>query len=290
MDGVWQVAAARLYSYKALEPGSALDGNHARSNDARSKISNAVRHSTPRTHTQFSTLSHISLFPLHLLCMCNLLFWSRFFLKRGAFARVFFGGIGWVVQVVLPSYASWFSMDHVDDIEQAALPDLTSSPQACLHYVALRNGIVLLYRDIAGRRLEAIDCLRHLAHTTPDVLRVHAFLDFWGIINTDAEGRIRFQKTQLLLQEPPPRNAGGASEDNAGVGNKDKPKVASTRGYGKCAVTGQVLQRLCYASKTHAHVMLSPTAYSHVSPPPLPLPPSLPLACFVPVFHTRCLS
>lgn len=167
-------------------------------------------------------------------------------------------------------------MHDVDDIEQAALPDLTSSAQACSEYVALRNGIISLYRDIPGRSLQAVDCLRHRADAPPNVLRVHAFLDFWGIINTDAEGRIRFQKTKLLLQEPPPPpNVAANAKDNASAATKDKPKLSNSRGYGICAVTGQVLQRLCYASKTDGSFMLSPTAYSHVCHS---LPPSCPLA------------
>jgi hypothetical protein len=67
------------------------------------------------------------------------------------------------------------------------------------------------------------------------VFRVHAFLDFWGIINTDAQGRVRFQKALMLLSEPPPRSAGCAA--TAAAATKDKEKDA-VKGFAKCAVTG----------------------------------------------------
>ena len=66
------------------------------------------------------------------------------------------------------------------------------------------------------------------------VFRVHAFLDFWGIINTDAQGRVRFQKALMLLSEPPPRSAGSAT---AAAATKDKEKDA-VKGFAKCAITG----------------------------------------------------
>lgn len=166
-----------------------------------------------------------------------------------------------VDQVVIPSYASWFEPDRVHDIEQRALPDLTSSPAASSHYISLRNRMISLYRDIAGRPLEAIDCLRHLAADAATVVRVHAFLDFWGIINTDAQGRVRFQKTLMMLSEPPPpRAADGA----AGSKGKEKEEV---RGYAKCAVTGAPLQRVCFACKTDSTFMISPIAYNQVPSP-----------------------
>lgn len=161
------------------------------------------------------------------------------------------------VQVVLPSYASWFEMGQVHDIERQALPDLTSSAEAISCYISLRDRMISLYRDVPGRPLHAVDCLRHLASDPGTLLRVHAFLDFWGIINTDAQGRVRFQKALRMLAEPPPPQRGSG---RAASGGKDSNKQVS-RGYGHCAVTGEPLQRLCYALKTDPKYMLSPTAY-----------------------------
>lgn len=120
--------------------------------------------------------------------------------------------------------------------------------------------MISLYRDIADRPLDAIDCLRHLAADAATVLRVHAFLDFWGLINTDAHGRVRFQKTLMMLSEPPPpRAAGGVTGSSKG---KEKEDV---RGYAKCAVTGEPLQRVCYACKADPTFMITPMAYMQVT-------------------------
>ena len=48
--------------------------------------------------------------------------------------------------VVLPSYAAWFDMHRVDDIERRALPEFTASAETCEEYKALRNRIISLYR------------------------------------------------------------------------------------------------------------------------------------------------
>jgi hypothetical protein len=75
----------------------------------------------------------------------------------------------WTAQVVLPSFASWFEMEEVHDIERQALADLTSSPDDSSKYLSLRNRIISLYRDIPGRPLAAMDCIRHF--TGRNVLR-----------------------------------------------------------------------------------------------------------------------
>ena len=146
-------------------------------------------------------------------------------------------------------------------IEEQALPELTCSAEAIACYISLRDRMISLYRDVPGRPLLAVDCFRHLASDPATLLRIHAFLDFWGIINTDAQGRIRFKKTLAMLSEPPPpQRAGG----RAAGGSKDSSKQ-TVRGFGRCAVTGEPLQRLCYALKTNPKYMLSPTAYVLVS-------------------------
>ena len=157
----------------------------------------------------------------------------------------------------MPSYAVWFDMNAVDEIEQRALPDLTASPGAIEQYKSLRNRMISLYRDIPGRPLDAVDCLRHLAADPSIVCRVHAFLNFWGIINTESQGRVRFQKTLLMLSEPPPSTA----PVGEAAGAAGKQKKMQSRGYSKCAVSRETLQRICFALKSDPSYMLSPLSY-----------------------------
>lgn len=106
-----------------------------------------------------------------------------------------------------------------------------------------------------------MDCLRHIAEDPALILRVHAFLDFWGIINTEAQGRVRFQKTLMMLSEPPPRSTSGKARTKG-----------EARGYARCAVSGEPLQRICFALRSDPSYMISATSYmngmmpQHLSP------------------------
>jgi hypothetical protein len=53
-------------------------------------------------------------------------------------------------------------MDQVHEIERRALPSLMASPGTDADYKAMRNSIISLYREVPGRPLGAIDCLRHM--------------------------------------------------------------------------------------------------------------------------------
>jgi hypothetical protein len=53
-------------------------------------------------------------------------------------------------------------VDQVHEIELRALPTLMASPGGDADYKAMRNSIISLYREVPGRPLGAIDCLRHM--------------------------------------------------------------------------------------------------------------------------------
>ncbi|KAJ1476478.1 hypothetical protein T484DRAFT_1907878 [Baffinella frigidus] len=102
--------------------------------------------------------------------------------------------------LVLPSYAAWFRLDAVHPIERRALPKILSdSDEATAAYMELRNGVVNLYRDCPHRVLTASDCLHHIPRRADQIFLVHGFLAHWGIINTEADARIRYAKAMRAL-------------------------------------------------------------------------------------------
>lgn len=89
----------------------------------------------------------------------------------------------------VPSTAAWYRADACSDIERRALPEYfnnssqTKTPKALMH---MRNQIISLYREQPGLHLSVTECRRHLAADVGAVMRLHQFLEHWGLINYNA--------------------------------------------------------------------------------------------------------
>lgn len=89
-------------------------------------------------------------------------------------------------EIIIPSYAAWYSMTTVHDLEKKALPEFFNSknksktPQV---YVEYRDFMVNTYRLNPNEYLTLTACRRNLAGDVCAVMRVHAFLEQWGLIN-----------------------------------------------------------------------------------------------------------
>lgn len=96
--------------------------------------------------------------------------------------------------IIIPSYASWFDYNSVHAIERRAIPEFfngknkSKTPEV---YLAYRNFMLDAYRLNPTEYLTATACRRNLAGDVCAVVRVHAFLEQWGLINyqVDADGR-----------------------------------------------------------------------------------------------------
>ena len=88
--------------------------------------------------------------------------------------------------VVIPSYAAWFDYNSVHGIERRSLPEFfnakckSKSPEV---YVAYRNFMIDTYRLTPHEYLTITACRRNLAGDVCSIMRVHAFLEQWGLIN-----------------------------------------------------------------------------------------------------------
>lgn len=96
--------------------------------------------------------------------------------------------------IIIPSYASWFDYNSVHAIERRALPEFfngknkSKSPEV---YLACRNFMLDAYRLNPTEYLTATACRRNLCGDVCAIVRIHAFLEQWGLINyqVDADGR-----------------------------------------------------------------------------------------------------
>ncbi|KAB5535251.1 SWI/SNF complex protein-like protein [Coniochaeta sp. 2T2.1] len=96
--------------------------------------------------------------------------------------------------IVLPSYSTWFDMNTINQIEKKALPEFfnnrnrSKTPHVYKDY---RDFMINTYRLNPSEYLTVTACRRNLAGDVCAIMRVHAFLEQWGLINyqVDAEQR-----------------------------------------------------------------------------------------------------
>uniref|UniRef100_A0A673MX82 SWI/SNF related, matrix associated, actin dependent regulator of chromatin, subfamily c, member 1a n=1 Tax=Sinocyclocheilus rhinocerous TaxID=307959 RepID=A0A673MX82_9TELE len=96
--------------------------------------------------------------------------------------------------IIIPSYAAWFDYNSIHEIERRALPEFfngknkSKTPEI---YLAYRNFMIDTYRLNPQEYLTSTSCRRNLTGDVCAVMRVHAFLEQWGLVNyqVDAESR-----------------------------------------------------------------------------------------------------
>ena len=134
--------------------------------------------------------------------------------------------------VRVPSHSAWFHLDSVSDIERKALPEFfdgrsaTKTPAA---YLAMRNMIVSTYREQPGLHLSVTECRRHLAADVGAIMRLHRFLEHWGLINYNASaGAPSGPPGSVLLDGPTANQIGATTAWRGGNGMLAmRPAVAS---------------------------------------------------------------
>ncbi|ELU01612.1 hypothetical protein CAPTEDRAFT_182223 [Capitella teleta] len=96
--------------------------------------------------------------------------------------------------IIIPSYAAWFDYNSIHAIERRALPEYfnaknkSKTPEI---YMAYRNFMIDTYRLNPQEYLTCTACRRNLAGDVCAIMRVHALMEQWGLINyqVDAESR-----------------------------------------------------------------------------------------------------
>lgn len=94
---------------------------------------------------------------------------------------------------IIPSYATWFDMRYIDYRERKALPEFfnernrSKTPAVYRDY---RDFMINTYRLNPEEYLTVTACRRNLAGDVCAIMRVHAFLEQWGLINYQVRSQI----------------------------------------------------------------------------------------------------
>ena len=94
-------------------------------------------------------------------------------------------------EVIIPSYSAWFDMSTIHSVERKALPEFFNSRNRSKTpsiYKDYRDFMINTYRLRPTEYLTVTACRRNLAGDVCAIMRVHAFLEQWGLINYQASG------------------------------------------------------------------------------------------------------
>lgn len=104
--------------------------------------------------------------------------------------------------VIIPSSAHWFKFDEIHQIEKESIPEFfTGKPSKTPEiYKRYRNFIINLYRQNPRTYLNSTTCRRNLAGDVCAIMRIHSFLEHWGLINFNVDPTTHTQN--LFLHKP----------------------------------------------------------------------------------------
>lgn len=88
--------------------------------------------------------------------------------------------------VIIPSYSRWFDMHSIQKVEKTSLPEFFNErnrSKTAAVYKDYRDFMINTYRLNPSEYLTVTACRRNLAGDVCAIMRVHAFLEQWGLIN-----------------------------------------------------------------------------------------------------------
>lgn len=88
--------------------------------------------------------------------------------------------------IIIPLHSSWFNMKKIHQIERDSLPeffDTTHPSKSPMIYANYRNFMINAYRLNPNEYLTLTSCRRTLVGDVSTLMRVHRFLNKWGLIN-----------------------------------------------------------------------------------------------------------
>lgn len=97
-------------------------------------------------------------------------------------------------EVIIPSYSTWFDMSTINAIEKRSLPEFFNKKNRSKTptvYKEYRDFMINTYRLNPSEYLTFTACRRNLAGDVCAIMRVHAFLEQWGLINYQIDPETR---------------------------------------------------------------------------------------------------
>jgi hypothetical protein len=104
--------------------------------------------------------------------------------------------------IVLPSYSTWFDMNAIHDIERKAMGEFFNNrnrSKTPAVYKDYRDFMINTYRLNPIEYLTVTACRRNLAGDVCAIMRVHAFLEQWGLINYQVSIKNDIDTRQRML-------------------------------------------------------------------------------------------
>merc|ERR1719361_2162964 len=126
--------------------------------------------------------------------------------------------------IIVPSYSAWFDYNSIHSIEKRHLPEFfnaknkSKTPEIYLSY---RNFMIDTYRLNPTEYLTSTACRRNLAGDGCAIMRVHAFLEQWGLINYQVDMDAR----PTAMGPPPTSHFHILADTPAGLAPVNPPKT-----------------------------------------------------------------
>merc|ERR1719500_1870581 len=126
--------------------------------------------------------------------------------------------------IIVPSYSAWFDYNSIHSIEKRHLPEYfnaknrSKTPEIYLSY---RNFMIDTYRLNPTEYLTSTACRRNLAGDVCAIMRVHAFLEQWGLINYQVDMDAR----PTAMGPPPTSHFHILADTPAGLAPVNPPKT-----------------------------------------------------------------
>jgi SWIRM domain len=103
--------------------------------------------------------------------------------------------------IILPSYSSWFDMHQIHPIEKKAMGEFFNArnrSKTPAVYKDYRDFMINSYRLNPVEYLTVTACRRNLAGDVCAIMRVHSFLEQWGLINYQVSAMISIFGTRRI--------------------------------------------------------------------------------------------
>merc|ERR1711973_240234 len=126
--------------------------------------------------------------------------------------------------IIVPSYSAWFDYNAIHAIEKRGLPEFfngknrSKTPEI---YLAYRNFMIDTYSLNPTEYLTSTACRRNLAGDVCAIMRCHAFLEQWGLINYQVD----MDSRPTAMGPPPTSHFHILADTPAGLAPVNPPKT-----------------------------------------------------------------
>jgi len=126
--------------------------------------------------------------------------------------------------IIVPSYSAWFDYNSIHSIEKRHLPEFFNSKNRSKSpeiYLSYRNFMIDTYRLNPTEYLTSTACRRNLAGDVCAIMRCHAFLEQWGLINYQVD----MDSRPTAMGPPPTSHFHILADTPAGLAPVNPPKT-----------------------------------------------------------------